>query len=481
MAITALTPNGKPNKPIKPKYDREYLAGSYDWMAYSGSVFRTLATTALDALTKYGIRLYDLMRLDPSVESDISILKGGILADGIELVSAMSEEDPGALKPEQFADYRLAEEILQFHRRGFDRLPTGGTIEDIAWQLLDCVAYRSMLAEVVAETVSDEGVGKLALARIAIKAPGTWNFVVDNKGKIIGYRGYGGGYGTSILDSDAWPILPPDKVMVMSWMPRKGLPGGTSALDLAHAAWNEKISIPPQRWKYLCKFAVPSIFATTAEDAEDVPVYDESGADTGETQSAQRAMFNQLINMENATAIVAGYGATATPLNPAGSGEAFKGAMNDCRQEIATAILGTYLAVLESEQSSKAQSEIGQDVTGIVVRVGKRWLASTIRGMLRNVTEWNWGKDVADRLTPRVQLGMIEHQDLSRIMNAVAKAWQAGMFPPAMQNQVLAFLGFRPPSGPQQQQQKPQPGQPAPGEPDQDDEEDDDSSGDDNE
>lgn len=459
MAV-ALTQNGKP---IKPKYDREYLAGSYDWMSYTGAVFQTLATTALDSLARYGIYLYDLMRLDPAVEADISILKGGILADGIELVSAMSEEDPATLKPEQLADYKLAEEILQFHRRGFDRLPSDGTIEDVAWQLLDCVAYRSMLAEIIAEPVDDGGVGKLSLARIAIKAPGTWNFVVDNKGKVIGYRGYAGGYGTNVIDSDAWPILPPDKVMVMSWMRRKGLPGGTSALDLAQAAWNEKISIPPQRWKYLCKFAVPSIFATTAEDAEDVPVYDESGVDTGATQSAQRALYNQLLKIENATAIVAGYGATATALNPSGSGEAFKSAMNECRQEIATAILGTYLAVLESDTSSKAQSEIGQDVTGIVVRMGKRWLAATIRGMLRNVTEWNWGKDIADRLTPRVQLGMIEHQDLSRIMNAVAKAWQAGMFPPAMQNQVLAFLGFRPPTTPQKPQEpKPTPGQAAP-------------------
>jgi len=422
----------------KPKGDpeREYLAG-YAWRSFSSQVYNTLANHAESASRLYGDRLYDAMLLDGTVRATINTLKAAVLADGVQVEPAL-QDGPGAdeLDP---AEVELASEIAEFCERALTGIDE--CLEDVLWQLLDGIPYGCMLGEVTYKHVEKgPDAGRLTLQSIHVKPRWSWYFLIDRAGGVAGITG-------AINRQPNDPpqqVLPRDKFIVFSWLPKARDPRGTPALDAVYDAWNMKVQTRPEYWKYLSRFASPSYFGTTAEGATDVEERDpETGKPTGKTLTAQQAFLQAILALENASAAVGAHGATLTTLDPMGEGSAFITAFDEFRHEIVFGILQQVRATLEATHSSKSDSETAQDILGILVRVAKKLLAGVlVRDVIKPLVSHNWGPDVAERLHPRVVLGMVDQQDFSRNANAVARLASVGMIAAPEREGVMKWLGL---------------------------------------
>jgi hypothetical protein len=423
-----------PPAPIRANPEREYMAGGV--AAFGGGVFTTLANHAREVAGLHGDDLYDAMLLDSTVSASVDTIKAAILAEGIQFIPAVTYEDVDNDDATE-ADADLAYEINEAWMRSVEAL--NEPFEDFCWQMLDGIPKGCMLGEQTYR-FHEEGpdAGRWMLDRAAAKSRYAWNFEVDSRGRVVGFSGwearprYRGGR-----------VLPREKFVLFSWLPRNGDPRGTPALDSVIEPWNLKTLLRPQYWKYLDRFAVPSLFGTTAEDAGDVEETDDEGNLTGATISAQQAMLNAIVRLQNGTAVVGAYGSTLTPLNPSGDGSAFGVAFDFFDRQIATGILHSARAILEAQRSSRKDAETSQDTLGAIARVGKKSLGATIRSdMIRPWVKMNWGEDAARRFTPVAVLGLTEQQDFSRNANAVAKLASVGLIGPEEKPGALRFLGI---------------------------------------
>lgn len=445
--------DGRNPRPIDADPEKDYLSARYygDVGVWMGGVWSTIANHAQQAAGFHGVRLYREMMTDPAVASAVRILKSAILAEGLQLVAAVQEvveDDDGELTAEEQAELRQSDDILAFCQRCIDGLDR--PIEFILWELLDAIVYGVKLGEIVwdvPETGEDEG--KLVLKDIKVKNQYSWGFVVDRYWNVLGIRpllsgtGRGTDSGRDVTARGDDPVLPRDKFVILSWMTEDGDLRGTSSLVSAYTAWNQKILIPAQRWIYLSRFAVPSLYGTTAPNAQRVPILDSDGNETGKYKNPAQAMLAGLVSIQNGTAAAGPNGSDVKVIESRGRGEAFATALDDCRREILMAILNTAMGAMESQHFSRANAESGQDLTSTFVRIAKRWVGSMFRrDALMSTVEKNFGADAARKYTPFVQVGMVELQDFSRNANAISTLADAGVVTGEMRSNALGFLGI---------------------------------------
>jgi hypothetical protein len=134
--------------------------------------------------------------------------------------------------------------------------------------------------------------------------------------------------------------------------------------------------------------------------------------------SPQEFMAGQLVAFQNGSVLVVPAGAEVAPIQPQGDGSAFHRAVDLFNREIVQAILLQTRATMEATHGSKADSQTGQDMFGLLVDAGRTMLAQTLRDdCFRQLVALNYGDDAADRLTPLVTFGT---QDVDR-----ASQWSA--------------------------------------------------------
>jgi hypothetical protein len=434
MSVGALlVRRGDVPTPAKTEPERDYLAGG---QTYGMWAFDSLASHARRMAALYGDVLYDEMLNDSTVSAGVNTLKTSILADGVQFAPPVTYEDVEEEDATE-AEADLAYEIKESWDRAVAGLET--PLEDFLWQLLDAIPKGCMLGEITYRMETEgRDAGRLMPLHLRPIARDTWAFEIDKAGNVVGFSG------SEVDPQRAGPrVLPRDKFVLLSWLPRDGNPRGTPALDPIYDNWNAKQLLKPEFWAYLNQFASPSLFGTTAEDAGDVEETDDDGNLTGDTINAQEAMYRGLLRFKNGSVFVGPFGSTLTALNPAGDGSAFREAFEWHDRQIALGLLHSPRTMLEAQNSSKADSETAQDTLGVLARVGKKALAAAIRNdLIRPWVRLNWGDDAARRFCPEVALGMTEQQDFSRNANAVAKLAQAGVIPPPLYMKVLGWLGM---------------------------------------
>jgi hypothetical protein len=440
--------DGQPRPTANPL--REYLAGSYGGSTglsglagVDGRGTRVLPHSADDLSRQFGSHVYESMLADPAVVSSLNILKQGIMAGGLQLLPAMTADptDEATDQPGENADkIELAEEIKDFCQRSIDRLER--PLDDVLYELLDALPLGVKLAEITWKVATDgPDKGKTILSTVSPKPKESWAFVVDPFGGIIGIlAGYNGawglGLGTLVADSKSpgsplaamlggYALLPRDKFAILSWQARNGDPRGNSILRSAYNAWQFKLSTWPLLYRYLQLFANPKAIGTTPQQSGGVPLIDNAGnvVPGKENVSAEEAMAYSLANWGSADWLVLPPGATVTVVNAQGDGRAQMNAVEMYNREIALAILGTTRNTMESQYGSRADSETGQDNVGLNVRIGKNNLGYVVRmDILKPLVRANYGDDAAEELTPHVSLGKVDHQDIEKMLQAVAAA-----------------------------------------------------------
>ncbi len=383
----------------RPKADREYVVGGASSSFYTTTRQQVLPLAFDDLTYDLGYDLYQRMMNHPQVKAKINILITWILQSGVTFAPAVTDKDADG--------YEQAAELVSWCERVFDDLDTSS--DDVLYDLASAIAYGCRVAELVSaydETYT--GKTQLVIRRMNVKPVPSVRFVVDD------YLNVQGIYGGMITDGDGPPrarVLPREKFAIWSFRPSNNDPRGTSLLRSAYNAWNTSLQVLPEYYKYLVQFASPSIFGTTAPNAQDERVVDSEGVTR--TVSAQEALLYKILAFQNGTGMAAPEGTQLDVLWSQGDGKAFLNALERFDNEIAVAITNQLLATEQGKYGSKSQAGTHQDAITIAIQQMKRSLCRMLRrDVLYDTVRVNYGDDVA-ALTPLVSLGKTDQRDWS--------------------------------------------------------------------
>jgi hypothetical protein len=408
LADTYLEANKKPA--VDPT--REYLAGGGGSLPL---VAQQILGRGIDDLTRdLGPAIYDAMLNDSTVAAAVHILMTGVLSGEFQLLPAIRADDAEMVEPgsQREKDIAMAKEVCEFVRRNIDRLKF--PIKSLCYELLYAMVYGSKLAEKVYEPGDGEDAGRLVLKTIRTKRNESWNYVVEPTGDVVAIQALT--FDAGLRD------LPPEKFLIVRWMPRDGDPRGRSILRPAYNGWNLKINLFPKYFKYLDKFGCPTIIGVTSPEARDEEERDDAGNFTGRIITPTEAMAQMLGRLEGGSYAAIPAGAAIHPIQPNNNGNAFLQAFTLFKTEILEAILISARSVMPARHSSKSDSETSQDTVGQILLYGRETLEDALHDQLcREIVAINFGKPMADQFTPHVSLGAIEHQDVAALAMAYAQ------------------------------------------------------------
>jgi Protein of unknown function (DUF935) len=417
-----------PRPPTPEQLRQEYVAGGIPgWYGENRAVSLTAAADELQAA--FGLDLYERMLLDPQIAADVTVLWAAIIEDGFTFGAAVTDaNDP---------QYALATAIRDEAAAMYDTLPT----DNLLYDQLSALWNGYSVAEIVYDTRrGTAGRSLLNVTAIKVKPPQNVAFVVDAYQNVLGLlallpgQGRLLGAGMPLDQVTVSSLLPREKFCILTHHPRYGDPRGTSLLQPVFGPWNDKVQLAPEYRKYLSQFAGPSLIGTAPPGAQDallvdqngVPLRDENGNPIRVT--AQKAMYDALLNFRNGTVTVLPDGAAVQPVNMQGDGSAFLAAFARADLQITKAILTQVLTTEEAQFQTRAATTVHQDVQDTLVRQGKRFVQRAhYWDVLVPWVKLNWGEPYL-HLTPHPSLGTVEQHDMTPTMNAIANMRRAGYF-----------------------------------------------------
>lgn len=450
--ISETIPNGKPGRNARASANplQEYVAGRTSAI----SAYLNTLPKHVDDIERDFPGIYEQMRKDPQYSSCITLLKLAILARGVDLLPAVPKPGDDA-DAEALAEYAMAQELTEHCKRQINRLTTPfvyGTL----FNLLDCLDHGNKIAECNYEYAKDgPDEGKLVLTSIKVKPRWALSFVVDRFMNVLGLLptqtgqpAYAGALSGLTL-APGQKILPRKKFLILTCRPVDEDPRGTSIGRPAYHGWWFKQQAWGEWLRTLATFASGNLIGTTAEQAQPLPVEDAAGNPVLDANGLQvfvtpeQAMSAGLEDVRNGSTIVVPFGASVKIERPSGDvGKAFEVAIDTGNREMTTGILGQTRSTMEAEHGSKADSQTGQDVLGILVAHEKTGVEQALRcDVLMPICEWNYGPEYL-YLTPRVTLGETAEEDLAELGRTVAALMSAGYFEPEQLPGMDARLGF---------------------------------------
>lgn len=412
---------------------REYVAGG-GW-AWYGEVARTLPQAIDDVTGDFGDDLYDRMLFDPQIAAVTTIFKAGILETGLYLDSSVrSRYEP---------DFELASEICNEAQRMIAEFD--GSIDDVLWNLLDCVPFGNEVAEQSYKLAPARKDGRkiLVLDKLKVRPRRSTVYAVDIYINLIGLLirvppNASPWSSTMVFGPDEEPfnLLPPHKFVITNFRPKNNDPRGSSLLRPAYSAWWRKQQIIPEYLRYLSQFAGPSLIGFVGEDA--TPQTDTSGA----VVTAEQVMLGALQALRNGTAAAFPFGAKVDPLVMNGDGAAFLRAIDHCDQQITKAVLTQELATEEGKHMARAAAEVHQDVLDTLIRHAKLGFAAQLRNQLfKRWVVYNWG-EAAAHLAPKVNLGKSIQREHPALWGAVSQLMGQGYLVPSQLQQLDEMVGL---------------------------------------
>jgi hypothetical protein len=420
-------------EPIKPNENREYVAGGFAYVPN---------------------QIYEAMLADPIVIGHLEALIMAVLAGEVEILAAVrrkpgakktplatSETDPATTpepKPIEDPEHDLAVEIRDYCLRQKDRSKTD--FKTMLFQILQGALLdgHKLVEKVMEIPVDGIDANHLCLKDLKVKPRWSWRFVVDTFMNPLGVL-------TFDPASQKYVIIPESKYAVLTWLPRDSDPRGRCHLRAAYKAWNVKQLLWAQYYAFLTQFAGPSLIGNTDPEELDQPATDANGnliPDAPPVTPAER-MAKQVVVYRNGSYIILPPNAKLEPQWPQGDGETFLKAIDFCDRQMAFAILYSIRATMESKFGSRADSETSQDQVGLIVRYARDLCETLLEDdICYPLVEARWGKDIADRLTPKVLVGKTEHQDFASYVHAIANLMTSGYLTEGQLPDVDSLLGI---------------------------------------
>ena len=414
-----------PPKPAEPT--AEYVTGGAS--LWSNRMAQSLPFAFDDVTADFGDDVYERMLFDPQVRASVNVLRTTVVADGLQLSSAIDDDAADG--------YDQAQEIRAFCESAIVDMAT--PIDDVIWDMLAALAFGSRIAE---EVYRHEG-SYLTLHALKVKPRRACAFVVDAYQNVLGILGMlpGQGWGmpgtTTIGDLAAAPnVLPREKFAVLTFRPESGDPRGTSLLRAAYSFWWLKQQIPGEYLKYLATYATPSLIGKVKEGKAVLA--------NGTTTTRSQALLDSLLALKNNSALVIGQEDEVAPLAvPSEGARLFPEAFDVCDRQITTAILGATLATMEGQHQARAAAQEHGTVLDEAIGQIKRGVCGMLRrDVLRPLIAVNFGDMAARVLTPRCALGSADVPDLSALMDGIASLASANYLDVSQYPGVDQMLGL---------------------------------------
>lgn len=391
-----------------------------------------------------GPAVYRRMMKDAKVRGSVQTVKQSIFSEDMRLDAAFhppvlpdGSPDPGNV--EATRDAERAAEVLDYDRWLLDRLER--PLDEVLDELFDGIAYRVKAAELVYDVPEDgPHAGYTCLKEVKVRPNRCWAFAVDEHDSVVGLVG---------MTADGQTVmLPQVKYCYLSWMTRDNDPRGQSSLDAAYVPWNIKTLAWPAYYLFSTQFSSPSLDAELPENAQPVPALDPDGNEIpGQTISAAEAFYDELAAFQNATVLVRPAGSKLNVLEPRSGGEVFDRIFDRCDREIVYAIQQQTRTSMEAQFGSKADSGTAQDVLGLLSRYGRRKACRLVRDqILWAANLLRFDKETADRYTPRVLLGVTDHQDYNALLSALALLFQSGAYAESQFRPFMRMLNLPEPA-----------------------------------
>jgi hypothetical protein len=370
-------------------------------------------------------RAIDQLRLDPELESDISVLADTVFADGMEIIPALTDEtDP---------EYQEASDIADFCQKATQ---TTRPLEMVLKEMFKAAFYNGVkIGEIVLRYQNDARIdGKLVLDRINPKPISATAFVTDKFYNVLGLVGARRAgqtvvsVGNLTLSKDE--IIPREKFLVLAFELEDNDPRGLSQVRAAYEPYCDK-QLTRGQWKeWRRTSAIPKKVGTTAPNAKPIALLDAEGKPIVEngvqkTMSAQKGLMNALEGFANNSAITAEDGTKVQQLEVSGKGEQFLNAIKFNNAEMRKVVLGDALVTGEADKDARAARESSKDVSDIRKQALRTVVAAAIEtDILRLLTVVNFGEEKA-HLAPKCFLGDTEANDWAGDLQAAAKAGYA--------------------------------------------------------
>lgn len=427
---------------IKPNPTAEYI---YTGPGRSTPGIPQLLTQEIDDVTRaFGFKTYEAMLTDPAVQSQYLGLKLSMLTGPARVVPTVrpkgyraGQATPVDKTTKLSPTEQKAVEAAEFCERENKRF--GDYLKVILLQLLDMMAFGHKLAEKTREECKyGPDKGKLCLKSVKVKPSWAWKFVVDATMKPVGILTYippsvsGGPSAGNVGINGGYTIIPVDKFVLATWLPRDNDPRGTSALRTAYDWWNLKRQIMPFYYQHLRRFGSPSLDGVMApnDTGFQYPLDPTTGLEliTQAKVSSSQRFVQTLIAFQNNSILVRPAGSELNVLEPKSNGEAFLQAFDLFDRQICLAIGLQVRASLEAKHGSKADSETAQDREGLVVAWGREVLGDLVsRHIYYESIKLNMGEDIAEEFTPSLMVGKTEQQDKASMWGAASSAgWSVG-------------------------------------------------------
>lgn len=465
--ISEPIPNGQVGRNRKTRADlqREYVAGTGAGYA---SFLHTLPRYIEDIDRDFGDDIVGRMRLDPQYASCIVLLKLAILARGLDILPAVTkpvppsppakdekgQSDPGAQADFEraqtayaaaAAEHDRAAEMAEFCKRQINGLTTPFVAHTL-FNLLDCIDHGNKVAEVIytyPETGPDKG--RLGLKAVKVKPRRSIAFVVNAFMDVVGLLAAvpGQAVATTYMPGLGNNLLPRRKFLILTNRPKDEDPRGTNSGRPAYHGWWFKQQAWGDWLRTLATFAGGNVIIKTPPGAEPSPVLDDEGNETGTYATPEQVAVTAGEAMRNGSVIGLPGECEVQIERPEGDvGEAFQAAIDVADRQITQGILLQTRATKEAKNGSKADSETGQDILGILVAHEKTGVEQALRtDLLMPLIEYNWGPEFL-YLTPRPTLGETSEEDLAALMTAVAALNRTGYFDPEQYPELDARMNM---------------------------------------
>jgi hypothetical protein len=392
------------------------------------------------SLRWHGVREYEAMANTPAPWSCVNTIRAGVLSGGMGLLPAIKDSTERAMPGQRdgsAVDAAMARQIMESNRRTLEAWHVPYT--DVAWEMMEALWLGHVMAEVEAERVEGgPDAGNWALTGLRPLHRDNYRFLVDEAGRVgaVGAVGLDGRWGQFDTSHFAW----------LTWDAYRGDPRGRSCFRMAHYHWRMLMDLWPEIYKGWRQFGVPMMWGTTAPNAMPEP---EAGSDGqpkpgGRVLSAARAMAVRMMQMLNGARAAGPNGSDIKVIESTKDSSVVSGAVTILEAQIKQSIILAIRATTEAQHGSKADSGTAQDVLGTLIKFIRRWVERFFRQLLIRQNTWNYGSDIARRLTPLVDLGATEHQDFAQIGAIVAQLHQASFWSPSQFVALDNWIGAPP-------------------------------------
>lgn len=421
---------------IKEKeFTGEFVVGGYDYYART---IKPLDTTdrVEKRLTRETIRR---MRLDGEIESSIEFLKDAVFSDGLEIVSAILDEEA--------EDFNESARIADFCREAIKDTVRG--CEAVLQEMFTAAFMSGVKTGEIVLKYSERLEGRLVIDRINPKPNSATAFVTDKFYNVIGMVGAkrAGERPSSAITLSKDEIIPREKFLVLAFELEDNDPRGISKARSTYEDWCDK-RITREQWReWRSTSAIPKKVGITPQGAKEIPLRNPDGSPkmaggVVQTESPQKNLMNALEGFKNNSTVTAPFGTVIEQLEVTGNGEQFALAWKTQNTGIRKSILGDALATGEADKDARAARQSAMNIVDLKIRNLRNAVCRAFRcDILRLLVLVNFGAEKL-HLTPGASLGDTERRDWATDLNAARLAGYE--FAPEHMPELDAQFGMKP-------------------------------------